>query len=230
MATAVRTHGAARGAGGVRGAADPRSDGDVRRRLERVRHVTANYRCMQGLRMVPFGLYLVLSALTKTVWWPDGPFLREPVPEVVGIVLALIAAQRIARYYARTYGDVQSLPRTVPWIVGYGAAGGVVVAGLLADAYLGLPVSGFALAIAALMVVYWRVTGSFQTHYLWAAGVVAVAALASAPLQELARPYVDTRLAGLTVYLGIVGLVYAVAGIFDHRSLVAVLGGGRAGD
>jgi hypothetical protein len=218
MTTAVRT--GARPAGGVDRSpleTDPQ-------RLERLRHVTANYRCMQGLRMVPFGLYLVLGALLKTVWRPSWGFLAEPIPELLGIILALVASWRIAAYYKRTYGDVQSLPRTTPWIVGYGAACGLVLLGLLADAFLALPVSGFALAIAVLMVVYWRVTGSFQTHYLWGAGVVAITALAAVPLQELARPYVASRLPSLTIYLAIVGIAYAVAGIVDHRNLVSILG------
>ena len=219
MTTALRTD--SRPAGDIdRG----RLETDPQRRLERLRHVTANYRCMQGLRMVPFGLYLAFGALLKTIWRPDSGLLSEPIPELLGITLALIASWRIAAYYKRTYGDVQSLPRTTPWIVGYGAACGLVLLGLVADAFLTLPVSGFALAVAVLMVVYWRVTGSFQSHYLWAAGVVALTALASVPLQELARPYVSPPLSGLTIYLAIVGAAYAVAGFLDHRNLVSILG------
>jgi heme/copper-type cytochrome/quinol oxidase subunit 3 len=205
-------------------------DDDAARRLERLRHVTANYRCMQGLRMVPFGLYLVLWSLTKTVWWPASPALQEPIPDVVGITLALIAASWIGRYYARTYGEVQSLPRTVPWIVGYAASCSLVLVGIVADAYLSLPVSGFALAFAALMVLYWRVTGSFQTHYLWGAAALAALAFAALPLHELTRPYVESRLSGMTVYMAITGLLYALAGYLDHRNLVAILGRGRLED
>jgi len=86
--------------------------------------------------------------------------------------------------------------------------------------------------VAALLVLYWRVTGSFHTHYLVAAGVLAAAALAALPIQEAVRPYVEGKLTGLTVYMGAVGVIYAVAGVLDHRNLVSLLGGGgeTAGD
>src|SRR5829696_204173 len=81
-------------------------------RLHRLRHLTANYRCMQGLRMIPFGMFMLLAAFTHTVWWPDfhSKAAEAPTPEIVLALLAGGAAVLLGRYYARTYGDVQGLP------------------------------------------------------------------------------------------------------------------------
>lgn len=188
--------------------------------LERIRAVTENYFLWQGLRLVPFGLMGIYYAvqLAEPDWWPLRGVSND-LGMVAVLAVAFAAFLWIGRYYDRNFGKVRGLTGrhvrrdAVKWWIAYPAmAGSLAVDGLLKP-----PVFFSGLVWGAAVVAYWASTGRGRRHYLAVAALFI--ALAFVPMLGLLEPGKPM----LSLFMAILGGVYVLAGILDHRELVRVL-------
>jgi hypothetical protein len=181
--------------------------------LERLRAVTQHFEELQGLRLVPASVALAFAGLGAL--WTS--LLDEHTGLAVFLALLILGvggALVLGRWYERRFGVVEpTQSQRRRWALA--CAGGLVAVTLaaLVDAGLRPPVIVFGLTLAGLLFVYWRSLGGPRGHHLVAVGLVAAASLL--PLAGLGR----SQAAG-AVFLAL-GAAYAVAGVLDHRSLVA---------
>ena len=188
-------------------------------RLRQIHDVTDNFFFWQGLRWIPMGAALLGSAAALSPDLPVPNALREWIAIALFVVALWLSTSVLGRYYARHFGRVRSDPSrhvtrtSVKWLVVYP---GIIVA-MLIDARLAPPVVVSSLAFAMAIEAYRRSTGRGRGHYIVAAiGLVAFSVL----------PLFGVLQAGkhaLTPLIGIVGLIYIVGGVLDHRELVRIL-------
>jgi FtsH-binding integral membrane protein len=130
-----------------------------------------------------------------------------------------LSTSALGGYYARRFGRVRGDPSrhvirtSVKWSVVYPA----ITAAMIVDLRFipAVVVSGLAFAVA--IEAFRQSTGGGRRHYIIAAiGLVAFSLL---PLSGVLPPGKDS----LTPLIGIIGLIYIVGGILDHRELVRIL-------
>jgi len=190
--------------------------------LKRTRVITANYRALQGLRLLPWLLWLLLIFSTDTLN-AVGPsstqfFSYQCLFIIPGIAIPWALSRLIANYYTRTFGQVERLPRDrlVESLFGIVLMAGMYVA-ILVDAQQRLPVSLLGLVVAVYMFVQWWTTGRFLSHtLLFAALFVGLALL---PLFGLFADgdWFDPRRQLLLLVFIVVG---CVSGVLNHVALV----------
>lgn len=179
--------------------------------LPRVRFVTGQFCSLQGLRIVPIGLYLVLFAAG---WLGRQGDCTLQLP---AILLALALYLAAGRYYERRFGRVQrASQRAVEALIVVVALIAFVAAGAL-NAAGQLPVSMTGLAMAAFLFAVYAAHGSrYRWHYaVLGAGMLVLSLL---PL-VWKQPGLDLD----RVLLGAFGLAYVVGGMLDHLLLVRTL-------
>ena len=188
--------------------------------LREIRAVTANYFFWQGLRWIPMGVALmfVAASLAPGVALPAGVHRWGTLPLML---LALWLSTSVAgAYYRRTLGTVavdtsMHVRRTfVKWSVVYPA----MLTSMIMDMTLAIPVLVSGVVLGAAIELYRRSTGGGRRHY-----TVACASLCIFGLLSL----VDAAPAGkegVTQLVAIVGAIYIIGGVLDHRALVRVLG------
>ena len=188
-------------------------------RLRQIHDVTDNFFFWQGLRWIPMGAALLGSAAALSPNLPIPNSLRTWIALPMFVVALWLSTSVLGRYYARHFGRVRGDPSrhvtrtSVKWLIVYP---GIIVA-MVVDAKLGPPLVVSSLAFALAIEAYRESTGGGRWHYLVAAiGLVAFSVL---PLFGV----VQTGKHALTPLIGIVGLIYIVGGVLDHRELVRVL-------
>ena len=191
--------------------------------LKRVRFVTENYHNLQGLKMVPLGLWFVAAGAGDAGWWPWFFKTGRPVSHLLGLGLAWFLSWLIGRYYKYNYGQVQPSPQTqrkgrLVTIVGLPA----LLIALAVDWSMKLPVSLVALLITAyFLTAYLCSSGRFRKHYV----VIALlfAGLGLMPL--LLRVPLSDRIwgPGGVMFTLLLGLGLIAGGILDHLLLVRTL-------
>lgn len=186
--------------------------------LDVVRRVTENYFFWQGLRWVPFGiLFLIFGAAMMTDG--DNDVLLD-VLLLVAVTAALLVNTWLDRYYARTFGRVTDRARAhrrrtvLKWALVYPA----LVAAVAIDLTVAPPLLVSGPMWAGAMVAYWVSTGRGRPHVL-----VAAAATLFTVLIPLTGASPDHNFG---IFFVVVGMVYVVVGLLDHRELVGVLGHG----
>ena len=79
--------------------------------LKRIRYVTANFHGLQGLKLVPFGLYLWIDAALTYLGFQNTWFIEHGVStRLVAVVLLALLYWIIAAYYRWAFGQVDRLP------------------------------------------------------------------------------------------------------------------------
>lgn len=188
-------------------------------RLRQIHDVTDNFFFWQGLRWIPMGAAMLAYATLSS---PRVP-IHAPVREWIGVPMFAVAfwlsTSVLGRYYARHFGCVRGDPSkhrvrtSVKWLIVYPA----IVVAMLVDAAFAPPVVVSALALALAIEAYRQSTGGGRGHYIGAAiGLIVFSIL---PLSGV----VPTGKYGLTPLIGILGLIYIVGGVLDHRELVRIL-------
>lgn len=180
-------------------------------RMENVRSLTENFKQLQGLRAIPFGLYVLLEAAGRAGWGPRAG--SEPLHGLLTLLsiaaLALLYFG-IGAYYRKTFGVVRA-PRK-QWGVLELLMWPVLIAMIGLDTYLDLPVNFTFLYVAALFLVpYFR--DRRRSHYALLAVVLAVFAFGGY------RAEFETGSLGFTV----MGFAFVAVGILDHLLLVRAL-------
>jgi hypothetical protein len=188
-------------------------------RLRRIRDVTDNFFFWQGLRWVPMGVAMLGYAAAYSPRVPIPPSLRVWIGLPTFALALWLSSSVLGRYYGRHFGRVRGdasrhvVRTTIKWVVVYPA----IAVALLVDARIGPPVivSGFAFAIA--IEAYRQSTGGGREHYIVASlGLVAFSVLPLFGLLSPGKPI-------LASLLGVLGFIYIVGGVLDHRELVRIL-------
>jgi hypothetical protein len=186
--------------------------------LQRIRDVTANFFFWQGLRWVPIGAALLLFTWSTMPSFPLSAPWRDAMPWIT-LALGLGASWLCGKYYARTYGQVRTLPGlharrdAIKWGIVYPAMG----LALIIDDLVKPPIAVSGLVFALGIEAYRRSTGGGRRHYLLASAMFAVATVA--PTLGLVQPGRDV----LAFVLGGLGSVYLIGGVLDHLELRRML-------
>ena len=186
----------------------------------KVQFVTANYHQLQGLRLVPLGLFLALWASFSWLGFFDParfpPGDRAKVLTWIGLAfwLGLVLALAAPAYYRYRYGSVDPLDRGSRnrWITA-AVIGFFVLARI--DRHLQWPVSLQLLLVSlALFITVWH-DGRVRRHYL--APALVWLAVSFLPAWD-----VSPALFRMTVF-GLGGLTLVGCGIGDHLLLTRTL-------
>ena len=194
--------------------------------LERVRYVTQNYESLQGLKFVPWAMWLVLTGVAAAFWFepPSGFFdvawLRDLVLGA-GAVLCWVLYFRAAGYYDRRFGKVIQRRRRKNSGRDFALFIGVVVLMLLASplierlgetatsVYAGCVLAGFILYLwwerRHRLIVHWPILAALTVVVGF---LPAVATLPGHGISLLSLP---------------VGLLLVAGLLLDHLVLVRTL-------
>ena len=185
--------------------------------LGRVRYVTERFGSLQGLRVVPLGLYfLIMSAGDAELI----PYVRQGALDVSFgiIVLCFGASWLIGRYYDRRFGRVAAATKSEFTV---GALMGVIAYFLsgFVDARLHPPVSLSALFIGAVTLYYWNgPLGRRRTHYAVLGAVFVLLGLSPLVTATLERAPLD-----YITYSVVMGVGIIACGVLDHVMLAGTL-------
>jgi hypothetical protein len=194
--------------------------------LRRVHDVTDNFFFWQGLRWVPMGVALMIVGATMMPGVAIPKELRAWVSLPFVAVSLWLSTSVLGGYYARHFGRVQSDPSrhrirsSVKWFIVYPA----IMIAMAADAKLAPPVLASALVFALAIELYRESTGGERLHYVVAA--VVLIAFALLPLLGV----LPTGIGRLVAVIELIGAIYVVGGILDHREMTRVLGSGNVAD
>ena len=185
-------------------------------RLRQIHDVTDKFFFWQGLRWIPLGAAMLTYSLMRSAHLPIPFAARASIGLLLLAVALWLSSSVLGRYYARHFGCVRgdasrhTLRTSVKWLVAYPA----ILVAMLVDIQLLPPMLVSALAFAIAIEAYRQSTGGGREHYIWSAiGLVVFSIL---PLFGA----VPAGKHGLTPLIGIVGLIYIVGGVLDHRELV----------
>jgi hypothetical protein len=197
--------------------------------LEKIRYLAANLPELQGLKAVPAGLFLSYAFLKK-----PGDFTLDCllVPGLIALYLL------IHRYYQRTFGRVETTKeyRRNYYLLSI-AVMVIVLGGILVEIYSPMPISMFAIAFALAML--WSHTWMVQQAgsrnlAIFPAGLVCIALVflsAFLPLLgDEAIGKVGFLRSGENFVVVVVGILYALYGVFEHLFLVRSLAPSREVD
>jgi len=181
--------------------------------LTQITRVTRHFEQMQGLRILPMGVFLIISWINDRSQ-TQGRDLTLILPLFVVTIIALVAADR---YYKDRFGQVRQRKTAVTLVVLLL----VVAVTLLADwgdAALQWPVNLSGLAVAGLSFIVWVTTDRFRHQYLALAGVITAVSLSPLLLGNWLTP-------GLFGGDGILmlALVLIIGGGIDHLLLMRAL-------
>ncbi|WP_017585046.1 hypothetical protein [Nocardiopsis ganjiahuensis] len=186
-------------------------------RLERIRHVTANYLDYQGLYTSLFGVFLIFL-----VFMDQGRL--EAL--ILGVPVVVTLNILIRRHYRKRFGDVRPLRSPNRTLVQVGVTvlvlGGFLAAVVIANAFDRQGLWIYGLLLMGLLVLtagwHWRM----RPHYLVSAAVALV--LFVLPLGALtpsgSHPF---EITSPNVLLLVVAVMFVVNGLLDHRTLVRTL-------
>lgn len=186
-----------------------------------VRYITRNFDALQGLKMVPFGLFFLAMGAG---WLGEQGDLSLSLP---AFVLTLLVSWLISRYYTRIIGRVNSersnlvnnflLPLAVILILWVAAA---------IDYSMRLPVSVFGLTLAIILFFWWWLQEQrTRIHYAIMASLIVLISLA--PLAGIGEGWLIIQPSG-TVFHLLVGAIFVLGGILDHLILVKSFNQGRS--
>jgi hypothetical protein len=180
---------------------------------DRIRFITAHYDQLQGLRLIPLGVYLVALAASGLGWlsWLPGDPTRAS-RQWLGVLfgLALVAAVAATAWYRRRYGARAPLSRRRrnAWLV---LAVGIFLLAAQFDRYANAPIALAPFSVATALLLTVRADGWVRAHFLIAAVPWFLAAWIPPLHHDGTSRLVSYALAG--------GVALIVCGVGDHRLL-----------
>jgi hypothetical protein len=195
--------------------------------LKEIRFIATNYYNLQGLRTVPFSLYLVLICVwASAVRYPLTPSsFSVPVIELIVISILFFG---IRRYYLQTFGQVQLTPEShrLEWLVS--VIGGILaLAAFWLDITYRLPVSLVGLVfgvglLADYIRITWLVKGRFLLYY--PLGSILMIVVSILPLLGASKWWhifnLKSQMIGIAIIIGVFSII---AGVWGHFYLVHTL-------
>jgi hypothetical protein len=184
---------------------------------DHIRFITTHYDQLQGLRLIPLGVYLLALAASGLGWlsWLPGDPARASRQWLGAIFcLALAAAVAATAWYRRRYGGRVPLSRRRrnAWLV---LAVGIFLVAAQFDQYVNGPVALAPLSVAAALVLTVRADGWVRAHFLIAAVPWFLAAWIPQLHHDGTSRLVSYAFAG--------GVALIVCGVGDHRLLSRTL-------
>jgi hypothetical protein len=184
---------------------------------DRIRFITAHYDQLQGLRLVPLGVYLLAlaaSGLGWLSWLPGDPARASGQWLGVLFVLALVAAVSATAWYGHRYGARAPLSRwrRNAWLV---LAVGIFLLTAQFDQYTNAPIALAPFSVAAALVLTVRADGWVRAHFLMAAVPWFLVAWIPPLHHDGPSRLVSYAFAG--------GVALIVCGVGDHRLLSRAL-------
>jgi hypothetical protein len=188
-------------------------------RLHTIHDVTDNFFFWQGLRWIPMGAAMVACAAVSSPRLPVPPVQRGWIAGLAFAAALWLSTTVLGGYYTRQFGRVRgdpsrhSLRTSLKWLVAYPA----LCVALVIDATRAPQVSVSSLAFAIALEAYRQSTGGRRVHYRWAA--IGLVAFSTLPAFGLASPGKGI----LAPLIGVIGFIYVVGGLLDHRELLRIL-------
>ncbi len=192
--------------------------------LERIRYITQSYEALKGLKMVPFGLFMILMAIRELGWTGLGKQgdCTYTLPLFVLLLGLYIAADQ---YYTRTFGIVRVLPRTSSLVSGLILLS-IFFGAVAIEVAVKPPISLMGLTIGALLV--YAGARSRRAYYMSAGAAMGIISLI--PLL-----FPATVSGNMFATFGfwwnlVMGLAWTVLGLADHWKLVKAMQPVRGGE
>ncbi|MEJ2747198.1 MAG: hypothetical protein P8183_04685 [Anaerolineae bacterium] len=182
--------------------------------LAQMRFVTENYGALQGLRMIPFGLWFLIMAVGDLA---DIPALRQGRLDYPLLLMIAMGALYwlIGVYYAHTYGQVTPLPKNNRQKLLGNWPILLFAAGIALDWLLQLPVSFLAITLSIFFLVPLIKGGPpFRWHYVFIGLIMLVISLLPLFLNDSLKDKFFAP-SGAYFLLGM-GTALIVTGIIDH--------------
>ena len=182
--------------------------------LAQMRFVTENFGALQGLRMIPFGVWFLIMAVGDLA---DIPALRQGRLDYPLLLMIAVGVSYwlIGVYYAHTYGQVTPLPKTKGQKLLANWPFLLFAAGIVLDLLLKLPVSFLAITLSIFFLVPFAKGGpAFRWHY----ALIGLVMLAISLLPLFLNSSLKSKFfapAGAYFLLGM-GIALIVAGVIDH--------------
>lgn len=181
--------------------------------LQRIRYVTSHYQELQGLRIVPLGIWLCLVALGEAAG-----YIPATQPQIAAITMfaylgsgffVLAAYGWVGKIYERQYGSVHPLLQARPRAL----SGCLSGAGFLFVLYVGIMLGSQLLAVevtmllaALLLYAAWRSRWYRKDYLVLLVLLIGVSSLSSN-----------------TLIMGLNGATVIAGGLLDHLLLVRTL-------
>ncbi len=180
--------------------------------LARIRFVAGSFYYLQGLRLVPLGLWTIAFAAG---WFGRQGDCTVSLPT---LILVIVLYKLIGVYYDRHFGRVErsAADRRLDWISLAIAVDAIWLATWV-DSTGKLPISLLGLALAGfLLSVHLRSPGGYRLYYAILAALLALLSLAPLALRQAPKDISPLLLAAL-------GGAYIVGGVLDHLVLARSL-------
>jgi hypothetical protein len=189
--------------------------------LERMRVIAAHYRSLQGLRMLPWFLWLlVIGAVNPALGLPKWQLDYQCLLILPGIAVPWMLSKLIGMYYDRVYGRVEGLlPRNdlagvlmnIAFII-------ILYFGFVIDTLEWLPISVLGLLIAAAFLAEWWQSARLLNHSV--AFAVLLVVLSLLPLIGTPANVHWTHLLDGFIILIVPGIVLSISSVLKHIALV----------
>lgn len=190
-------------------------------KLRQMRFVTENYELLQGLRMVPFGLWFLVMAVGDLAHIPALQQGRLDYPFLLLIVVGGLYWWS-GVYYVHTYGRVRQRAKSMGQKLLAGWPLLLFVAGIAIDVLLELPVSFLAIALSFYFFVpFMKALPLLRVHYAFI-GLVMLG-LSLMPLFVAGSLKLEFFAPSGAYFLLGMGLALIVAGVLDHLWLRSVM-------
>ena len=182
--------------------------------MERAQYITRNFQALQGLKLLPFGLFMLLMS-TRDLGWPWLGEAGDCTYTLPMFLVCIILYMVIDRYYKRRFGSVQQKDASTQWLLGI-AMMGAFFGLLIFEVAVKPPFSLIFLLISALLIYAGIRT---QRWYYWAIGVVLIALNLLPVILSLTREDLISGMFGFWWNFAL-GLGWCVIGLLDHIRLV----------
>jgi len=190
-------------------------------KLKKMRFVTENFELLQGLRMIPFGLWFLIMAFGDLAQIPVLKQGRLDYPLL--LLIAVVGLYWwIGIYYVRTYGRVNQWPKSTRQKLLAGWPLLLFIVGIAIDVLLELPVSFLAIALSIYFFVpFIKALPLLRVHYAFISLVVMCLSLMPLFVTESLKLEFFAP-SGAYFLLGM-GLALIVAGVLDHLWLRSMM-------
>lgn len=184
------------------------------RKLTQVRYVAENFEMLQGLRMIPFGIWFLAMAIGDLA---QIPALRQGnLGEPFLLLIAMAGLYWwLGGYYSRTYGQVKQQRKSFVAKLLASWALLLFIAGIVIDMLLELPISFLAIVLSIYFFIpFARALPLLRLHYAFIGLVMLSLSLAPFFVDESLK-FEFFAPSGAYFLLGIGGALI-VAGVLDH--------------
>jgi len=186
-----------------------------------MRVIAAHYRSLQGLRMLPWFLWLlVIGAVNPVLDLPQGRLDYQCLLIMPGIAVPWLLSKLIGAYYDRVYGRVEGLPphnRPVEVLANVLSVV-IVYIGFVIDTLEWLPISMLGLIMAAAFLAEWWRSDRLLNHSVVFAVLLVVLSLL--PLIGTPGDIHWTRLLDGFIVLIVPGIILSISSVLNHIALV----------